>query len=116
MSGNKAETGALVTGGVAGILASVCCVGPLVLVGLGIGGAWVSTLTVLEPYRWLFAGVSVLALFFAWRGIYRPAGQCEPGSVCAVPRARRAYRITFWVVATLVAAAFILPYFAWIFY
>ena len=49
MSEGRVETGTLITGGFAGILASACCVGPLVLVSLGLGGAWVSTLTVLEP-------------------------------------------------------------------
>ena len=116
MSEGKVETGALVTGGLAGLLASACCVGPLVFVSLGLGGAWVSTLTVLEPYRWIFAGVAALALFFAWRKIYQPVEQCEPGQVCAVPETRRIYKITFWVVATLVVVAFASPYFAWIFY
>lgn len=47
----KAETGSLVTGGVAAIFASACCVGPLVLVSAGIGGAWISYVTLFEPYR-----------------------------------------------------------------
>jgi mercuric ion transport protein len=116
MAEGKAETGALVTGGLAGILASACCVGPLVLASLGLGGAWVGTLTVLEPYRWIFFGIAVLALFFAWRKIYRPVESCEADQVCAVPQTRRAYKITLWVVAALVLIAFALPYFAPLFY
>ena len=42
--------GSLVAGVLAGIGASVCCVGPLVLLALGIGGAWIGNLTALEPY------------------------------------------------------------------
>lgn len=34
-----------------GVLASLCCLGPLLLVVLGIGGAWVADLTVLDPIR-----------------------------------------------------------------
>ena len=64
----------------------------------------------------LVFGIAVLALSFAWRKIYRPAGQCEPGQVCAVPRVRRAYKITLWVVAALVLIAFASPYFAPLFY
>jgi len=94
----KAETGSLVTGGVAAILASVCCAGPLILVSVGIGGAWISYLTILEPYRWIFIGIAGAALVFAWRRIYRPVAQCEPGEVCAVPRTRRAYKVAFWIV------------------
>lgn len=39
--------GALVVGALAAIGASVCCAGPLVLLMLGIGGAWVVSLTAL---------------------------------------------------------------------
>jgi mercuric ion transport protein len=44
-------TGFLVAGILSAIGASICCVGPLVLLALGISGAWIGSLTVLEPYR-----------------------------------------------------------------
>ena len=44
------EKGTLVVGGLAAILASTCCLGPLVLVALGFSGAWIGNLTVLEPF------------------------------------------------------------------
>jgi mercuric ion transport protein len=106
----KAETGSLVTSGVAGVFASACCAGPLILVSVGLGGAWVSRLTALTPYRWIFIGIAVAALAFAWRRIYRPAAQCEPGEACAVPRTRRAYKIAFWIVTAFVAVAAAFPY------
>jgi mercuric ion transport protein len=108
----RAETGALATSGVAAILASACCVGPLVLVATGLGGAWVGYLTVFEPYRWIFIGLAVAALVFAWRRIFRPAAQCNPGEACAVPQARRVFKIAIWFVAALVAIAAALPYMA----
>jgi mercuric ion transport protein len=108
----KAETGSLVTGGIAAIFASACCVGPLILVSVGIGGAWISYLTILEPYRWIFIGIAVAALVFAWRKIYRPIAQCELGEVCAVPRTRRVYQIAFWTVTALVALSAAFPYVA----
>ncbi|WP_347878635.1 mercuric transporter MerT family protein, partial [Pseudomonas aeruginosa] len=37
--------GSLIAGVLAAIGASVCCVGPLVLLTLGIGGTWVAGLT-----------------------------------------------------------------------
>jgi len=106
----KAETGSLITGGVAAVFASACCVGPLVLVSVGVGGAWIGYLTMLEPYRWIFIAIAAVALAFAWRRIYRPAAQCEPGQLCAVPRIRRAYKVVFWIVAAFVAAAAASPY------
>jgi len=111
----KAETGSLVTGGAAAIFASACCVGPLVLVSAGIGGAWISYVTIFEPYRWIFIGIAVAALVFAWRKIYRPAVQCEPGQVCAVPKTRRAYKVAFWIVTAFVAVAAAFPYGAGLF-
>ena len=43
--------GSLVAGVAAAIGASVCCLGPLVLLMLGIGGAWIGNLAAFEPYR-----------------------------------------------------------------
>ncbi|PLX62350.1 MAG: mercuric transport protein [Sedimenticola selenatireducens] len=87
--------GALTTGGLAAILASTCCLGPLVLITLGFSGAWIGNLTVLEPYRPLFIGAALVALFFAWRQIYRPITVCKPGETCAIPRARTTYKLIF---------------------
>lgn len=49
----------------AATLASACCTIPLALVSLGIGGAWLGTLTALEPYRWLFVSLAVGTLSYA---------------------------------------------------
>ena len=49
MSEPQNGRGALFAGGLAAILASACCLGPLVLVTLGFSGAWIGNLTVLEP-------------------------------------------------------------------
>ncbi len=102
-------TGVLAAGGVAAILASACCLGPLVLVSLGLGGAWISNLTVLEPFRPLFIGAALVALFFAFRRIFRPAPACEPGAACARPQVQRAYKVLFGVVAALVLVALAFP-------
>ena len=82
-----AGRGALYVGGLAAILASTCCLGPLVLLTLGFSGAWIANLTALEPYRPFFVAAAVAALFFAYRKIFRPAVACTPGEVCAVPQA-----------------------------
>ena len=116
MSKSKTGLGALVTGGVAAILASTCCLGPLVLITLGFSGAWIGNLTVLESYRPLFIGASLVALFFAWRRIYRPEAECKPGEICAMPQAKRNYRIIFWVVALLVLVALTFPLVTPLFY
>lgn len=102
--------GPLMAGGVAAILASTCCLGPLLLVTLGFSGAWIGNLTALEPYRPAFIGVALVALAFAYRRIFRPPRACNPGEVCAIPRVKKAYKIIFWTVATLVLVAIAFPY------
>ena len=113
---SSSPRGALLGGGVAALLASTCCLGPLVLVALGFSGAWIGNLTALEPYRPLFIGAALVAMFFAWRRIYRPAQDCKPGEACAIPQVRRAYRLVFWVVAALVLVALGFPFIAPLFY
>lgn len=100
---------ALVAGGVAAVLASTCCLGPLVLITLGFSGAWISKLTVLEPYQPIFITAAVVALFFAWKRIWRPAAACAPGEVCALPQVRRGYQLLFAAVCVLVLLALAFP-------
>jgi mercuric ion transport protein len=109
-------SGALLAGGLAAILASTCCLGPLLLVALGVSGAWIGNLTRLEPYRPLFIGAALVALFFAGRRIFRPALACEPGTVCAVPRTSQIYKILFVTVSALVLIALVFPYVVKFFY
>lgn len=116
MSEVQKGRGALFAGGFAALLASACCLGPLVLVGLGISGAWIGNLAVLEPYRPIFIAAALVALFFAWKRIFRRAQDCKPGEVCAVPEVRSTYRLIFWVVAALVAIALGFPYALPLFY
>jgi mercuric ion transport protein len=99
---------ALGTGALAALLASACCLGPLVLVMLALGGAWAANLAALEPYRPWFIGAAILALFFAGRRILRAREDCESG--CAVSQVSRAYRVSFWVVVALVLLAIVYPY------
>lgn len=100
-------------GALAGALAaSVCCLGPLVLVTLGATGAWIGNLTALEPYRPLFMLATVGLLGFAFfREHRKPKPEaCAPGSACSVPAARRGMRAGLWVVAALVVVLLVLPY------
>ena len=107
---------ALLAGGVAALLASACCLGPLVLVMVGISGAWIGSLSALEPWRPLFLIASAVAMLFAYKRIFRPAQDCKPGDVCAIPQVRRGYRALFAVVAALILIALAFPYAMPLFY
>ena len=57
-----------------------------------------------------------MALYFAYRRIYRPAAECEPGEVCSLPRVKAGYTVIFWSVVLLVLVALVFPYLAPLFY
>ncbi|MDE2155754.1 MAG: mercuric ion transporter MerT [Xanthomonadaceae bacterium] len=115
MSEPSHPRGILAFGGLAAILASTCCLGPLVLVMLGFSGAWIGNLTALEPYRPIFIATALTMLFFAYRRIFRPVA-CKPGDVCAIPQVKTTYRIVFWIVVALVLLALVYPYILPLFY
>lgn len=105
----------LIASALAAIGASACCVGPLVLLSLGIGGAWISSLTQLETLRPVFIALTLLLLAMAWRKLFR-AQACLPGKICADPRVAGRQKILFWLIAptllTLIASPWIIPYLA----
>jgi mercuric ion transport protein len=118
MAESRTEKLTLTGGVLAAIAASICCLGPLVLVTVGISGAWISNLGAFEPYRPIALGVAIVFMVLAYRKIYRasaPEG-CEPGTLCAMPQTNRVYKIMFWAVSALVLLALIFPYFAPLFY
>jgi mercuric ion transport protein len=104
--------GSLFAGVLAAIGASVCCVGPLVLLMLGIGGAWVANLTALEPLRPWLIGATLLFLGLALRRLYLQPQVCEPGAACAEPNVLRRQRWIFWIVALALIALLSVPWLA----
>jgi mercuric ion transport protein len=96
----------------AAIIGSLCCVAPLVLITLGISGAWISQLTALEPYRPIFIGVMLVLLGLAFRQLYIVPARCAPGEVCANPRLQRKQRQIFWIVVVGLAALIAFPWYA----
>lgn len=110
------EKGSLIAGVLAAMGASVCCIGPLVLLTLGIGGTLVGSLTAMEPYRPFFIGLTLLFLGLAFRKLYRMPQVCMPRAPCANPRALQRQRLTFWIVAVLVLGLLAVPWLAPFFY
>jgi mercuric ion transport protein len=108
--------GSLIAGVVAAIGASVCCVGPLLLLALGIGGSWVGSLTAMEPYRPIFIGLTLLFLGLALRKLYLVPVVCTPGTPCADPRTIQRQRLTLWIVAVLLLGLLAVPWLASLFY
>ncbi len=97
----------------AGVLASACCIGPLLASIFSIGG--LAFATALEPYRSYFIGLTVIFLASSFFYAYRPQEQtCGLDGECIAPQNGRAQRIILLSVtaltAILVAFPYLLPY------
>ncbi len=106
----------LIASVLAGIGASLCCVAPLVLISLGIGGAWMSTLTTFEPVRPVFLGLAFLFIGLTFHKLYLTTPTCEPGKPCADDKFIRKQRFIFWGVTIPLLGLLAFPWFAPLFY
>jgi mercuric ion transport protein len=106
----------MLAGAAAAIGASACCAGPLLLVVLGVGGAWGSRLVALEPAQPYFVALALASFGFAFHRLYRKPQDCVADDVCTVADVRRRQRIVFWVVAAVAAALMAFPLYAPLFY
>jgi mercuric ion transport protein len=90
------------------ILASSCCISPIVFFNLGLGGAWLANLAVLQPYRIHFivmAGLLfAIGLFFYIRRFRCATATCPPDI-----KKNRWVVVTLIMSGVLIAAAVIWP-------
>ncbi len=92
---------------VLGIFASLCCIGPLLLIFAGIGGAWMANLRILGPYAPYLDIVALLFLGYAHIQNIRErkaaaCGSCAPMGGWKPP--------LLWVGTVLVLIALALPH------
>lgn len=86
-------------------LCAACCLLPMVLVGLGASGAWVSTLDSLAPHKWLFIAATAALLGYGFYAAYwKPKRSCKAGASCPSCGSSRSLRIVLWA-ATIFAIA-----------
>jgi mercuric ion transport protein len=103
-SGTRHAQTLLVAGGILGALvASSCCVAPLVLFALGVSGAWIANLTQLAPYQPFF----ILATAGCLGGGYWLMSRarklaCADGEACARPLPRRIVKVGLVIASILV--------------
>lgn len=101
-------------GGLLGALAaSSCCVLPLALFSVGIGGAWISQFTALAPYQPIFTLMTLALLGTGFYLVYfRQRAACTEGKVCAKPLPNRIVKTTLWAATLIIGMALIFPYIA----
>jgi mercuric ion transport protein len=112
MSSSSTSNRSLLLAIAAGLGASACCIGPLLLLSLGLGGAWVGNLTAMEPYSGYFTAVALVILVVVFHKLYIAPKKCEEGTVCANPKVLKNQRIIFWIVSIILTAMMSFPYYA----
>lgn len=118
MSVPEKGTGRIATSALIGAgLASACCVVPLVLVTLGISGAWIANLAALEPFKPYVAAATLALLGDGfWHVYFKPRPPCADGSYCARPQSARTTKTMLWIGLALVLIALTLDWWAPWFY
>jgi mercuric ion transport protein len=107
----KSPLSFLLGAALAAIGASVCCIAPLVLVLLGISGAWIANLTALDAWRPWFSAATLVCLAFAFWSLYGPASRCRTDGECVDPRVLRRRRCGLWIATILIALLWLFPYY-----
>ena len=100
----------LYTGGIAAILASICCLGPFLLVTVGLGSATVLYfITAAEWSRPFFIVVALISLVFSYRYIWHLTPSSYSIKACSAQKNMMPYKIFFAFVSLLIILAFMLP-------
>ena len=104
--------GLIAASGVLGaIAASSCCIVPLALFSLGIGGVWIGNLAALSPYQPILALITSGFLGYGYYLVYwKPKRANADGTACARPLPKRIVKVSLWVATFLLAAAVAFPY------
>lgn len=105
------------TGGVVGaLLASSCCILPLVLITLGASGPWIGKLTALKAYQPLFVGLTAAFLGYGFWHVYWKSDLDCDDEFCATPRSDRVVKVALWTATALVIVALTTDLWAPLFY
>lgn len=107
----KSSTLAIVGAALAAVGASICCVVPLVMVLLGISGAWIASLTALDRWRPWFMAATLLCLVLAFWQLYGPTSRCRTDGSCGEPRTLARRRRWLWGATALISLLLLFPYY-----
>lgn len=107
---NKTQKATLVGSIVAAIVASSCCIGPIIFAILGVSSA--GMLSKMEPYRPFLSVVTIGLLIAAYYFTYRkkPAQECIEGSYCANPKSDIWNKRILWIATIFILGFLTFPY------
>ena len=97
--------------GVSAILASICYLGPFLLIAYGLSSSWILFLITLSEWsRPILIVLALIALCFAYEQIWHPELVYNPGQIRATSQVKRTYKAYFLFVTMLVVSVLMLPY------
>ncbi len=93
------------------LTAGLCCIGPLVVVSLGLGGAWLSAVNVFTPYRNYLIVLTLVMLGYSFFRLYIKPPACGEGEGCILPRTLVLQRTLFWIITILALSFMTFPWY-----
>lgn len=90
------------------VLASACCIGPILAVTLGIGS--LSAAVALDPYRPIFLLATLGFLGAGFYVTYR-GDRCDDAEDCSPGDSRKTQKVALWAVTVVALLFAALPYF-----
>lgn len=98
------------------VAVGLCCIGPLAVVGFGLGGAWLSAVNVFAPYRTYLIIVALAFLGYSFYRMYISPPKCGEGEGCVLPRTLRLQRTLFWIITILAILLITFPWYEEMFF
>lgn len=112
-AGDRKPTIFAAVGVIGALLASSCCILPLALFSVGIGGAWIGNLTAFAPYQPIFVAATFAILGYGYYLVYwKPKVACNDGMACARQMPKRFVKFLLWAATVLIIAASAFPFVA----
>ena len=108
----KRSLAASIAAVVVAFLASLCCIGPVLFVTLGVGAGFA---TRFEPLRPLFTVLTIALLALGFYSVYgrqratTSAAACDIDGTCTVPRSRKRDKILLWIAALMALIVLTFP-------
>jgi len=108
---NPSSKATIIGGVLAGIGASTCCLGPFLLVSMGLTGSWIGSLSAMETYRPYLMAVALIFIALAFRKLYLVPQSCDIDTPCASPTYLKKQRIIFWIATVFILVVMTFPWY-----
>jgi len=85
-------------------ICAACCLIPIILIVLGVGGAWAGRLAALAPFKWYFVAATAVLLGLGFYTVYFRSSRCTAGPQCTVCKTGRGVKVLLWTATVLAIA------------